>query len=454
LYGTETQAVNVPPLPPAPALLTSSAAAASFRARSLYTCAVCGFDTGGYVELTQHMMTSHYSVMMSGAERQAAAAATTPFKRRRQADNDQPVATSWTPPPRLPTPQLNNPTRRPVPYPDERREFLQPGFQASSMPVFHQPSPPIGCGSYLSVPRMSTAFGSLSTLRAELDAMRSSEGPSKVRTEETYRTFDQDLQHHNRMKPAKSDVIDAPQWTAALPQNFTDTSSHRYKNKPSSDLVEPVSTSLPLISGLPLDLSTKISTPRSDQRLASIQSEVKRSRRKGKAFKVDADRLNSGSRDEELAYSDLVVRYSSVTEMNGPWQTSKHLDTVTGEQVRSMQVLDRHGLCLTGDRDISEPAVSLCDDSQRSGLGSSGTSRQQTAATLSDGAASSSAPYHECRHCGLGFRDGELFAMHMDFHGRPDPFTCNFCGASTGNQVEFFLHVAHAPHNVRPVYVV
>ena len=460
LPGTETQAVSVPPTP---ALMSSSSsAAASLRARSLYACAVCGFDAGGYVELAQHMMTSHYSVMMtSGTERQAAAAAAaaTPFKRRWQVDKNEPVTTSWTPPPRLPTPQLDNLARRPVTHPDERREFLQPGFQTSSMPLFHQPSPPLGWGFYRSLPPMSTAFGSLSTLRAELDAMRSSVRPSKVRTEEAFRTSDHHIQRDDRVKSAKSDLVDASQRTAAPPQDFTNVTSHLHckSTKASSDCVEHASASMPVTSGLPLDLSTKISTPGRDQLLDSVQSEVKRSRRKGKAFKVDADRLNSGSRDEDLADVDPVGRYNSETpEMNSRWRISENPVTATGEQTRSSggstQVLDGRGLNLTDDRDVAR-----CEESQWSGLGcsgSSGTTSQRTTATSVNGSGSSSTPYHECRHCGLGFRDGELFAMHMDFHGRQDPFTCNFCGAATGNQVEFFLHVAHAPHNVRPVYVV
>ena len=454
LPGAETQAVSMPPLPPPPPLMTSTSAA--HRARSLYACTVCGLDAGGYVELARHMMTSHYSVMTSAPERQAAAAAaaaaTTPFKRRWQDDRNEPAATSWTPPPRLPpTSQLNSPARHPV----DRREFLQPGFQASSMPVFHQPSPPTGWGSYRSLPPpRSTPFGSLSTLRAELDAMRCSDGPNRVRADETFSTSDHDLQ---RVKPARPDVVDVQRWTTEPTR--VDSRLQWQKTKPSSEYVERA----PIVSGLPLDLSTKISSPRHDQLLpASVQSEAKRSRRKGKAFKVDADRLNSFSREEDLAESDPVGKYSSVTAMSGaPWRISVDLDTGTAARARgsgaSRQVPAEH---VTGDRaGVTAPSLSRCEEAPWSGGTSGATAQQTAAATSMDGSrssssSSSSVPYHECRHCGLGFRDGELFAMHMDFHGRPDPFTCNFCGTATGNQVEFFLHVAHAPHNVRPVYVV
>ena len=454
--GTVGQPVSVPPLPSLSTLMTSSSAA-PLRSRSLYSCAVCGFDAGGYVELAQHMMTSHYSVMTSAPGRQAAAVATTPFKRRWPGDNDELGTTSWTPPPRLPTP-------RPVCHSDNKREFLPPVFPASSMPLFHQPSPPVGWGSYRSLPPVSTAFGSLGTLRAELDAMRSPDEYDRVRADDTFRTTDRDLQRGNQVKSSKSDVVDFPPRTDAPPQTVAEVSSYLrwHKTKPPLDYIDQTSAPASVASGSPLDLSTKASTLQCDQLVASVQSEVKRSRRKGKAFKVDAERVNSGGRDEDLADVDPVGRYISVTEMNGRWRITEDLDTAASERLHSsggsVQALRRHGPVFTGDHDIplptlprfakSESSAFSCDDASQV------TTRRHSAATSADQAELSSTPYHECHHCGLGFRDGELFAMHMDFHGRSDPFTCNFCGAATGNQVEFFLHVAHAPHNVRPVYVV
>jgi len=455
--GTEPQR---PPLPPPPALMSS------LRAGSLYVCAVCGFDAGGYVQLAQHMMTSHYSVMTSSAAERHAAA--TPFKRRWHGDSSEPVtvAARWTPPPSS-LPLSSTACRPAVSHPDDRRQFLHGGFQASSTPMFHRQASPaaVAWASYRSVPPppppMSTAFDSLRALRAELDTMRFAGTPSRPRADE--RTYDHnDVQRDSRVRSAQSDVVDAapPQWTTAAPQDFPHYVNSQLRwNKTRTSQVEHLSAApKPTVSsGLPLDLSTtKLSTaPRHEQSLDSVQSEVKRSRRKGKAFKVDADRLNSGSRDDELADVDPVARCST-TEMNSAWRISENLDEMTsGEQARSIRVLaGGRGVKLTSDRDPILPAVPRYEEPRRSGC--SDTTGQRTPTTSVAGSASSppSTQYHECRHCGLGFRDGELFAMHMDFHGRPDPFTCNFCGAATGNQVEFFLHVAHAPHNVRPVYVV
>jgi len=451
LVGTslsaETQTVSVPPLPP---LLTSTTAA-TLRARSLCACAVCGFDASGYVELAQHMMTSHYSGMTSGPGQHAAAAATL-FKRRWPADDEEPVTVGWTPP-SLPPPQVNHRACHAPPYDvaDVRREFLQSVFPAARSTLsFHQPPPFAGLSAYRSASPAPTAFGTLSSLRAELDAVRSSEGPA-VRADDAFRMTSHDLSR------VKSDEVDAPRRTNA-PPNFNDVSGVPYwhKTAPSSDYSRKVeSVPVPPRVGLPLDLSTKTSTPRCDHVQAAVKYEAKRSRRKGKAYKVDADRFNSGRRDGDLADDDPVGGHRSSTELNDPWRRSEDRTVAAGDRARGsgggVQVLAGNGLSFAGDRDVTAPTASRSGESRWSdGMTAF---RQTPAATSVDGRRSATASYQECRHCGLGFRDGELFAMHMDFHGRPDPFTCNFCGAETTNQVEFFLHVAHAPHNVRPVYV-
>ena len=419
--ASEIQHVGAPLLP----MLTTSTSS-SLRGRSLFACSVCGTDTGGYVELAQHMMTSHYSPMAPGPA---------PSKRP-WPGSDEPNATSWTPPPRLPTPhQLNNLARR-VPaydYLDGKRDVLRPRLPAaSSMALFNQPSSLSGWGSaYRSPPPMSTSFASLSSLRSELDAVRSSDGRSRV--DEMLRRFDYD--RGGRVKSANSEVVDVPPAKPSSQLDYVDVSPRRWHTPGSS--AEQVS------APVPLDLSSKTSMPQCDQLLrVSGQVEAKRSRRKGRAFKVDADRVNSAGRGDD----DLVGRYSGVMQSNSPWHISDGVAAAaertphSGEQVRV-----EHGFNV--QRDVSRSSGWPSDDR------SDEMALQKPASTSARDRRSASAPYHECRHCGLGFRDGELFAMHMDFHGRRDPFTCNFCGAATRNQVEFFLHVAHAPHNVRPVYV-
>ena len=488
--SVETQCLGVPPPPP----LTTT--------RSLYACVVCGLDAGGYVELARHMMTSHYSAMTSSA-------AATPLKRRWPADDDERCdgLRVWTPP-SLPAPQLNHRHRPSYDLPDVRREFLQPVFPTSSTPSFQRP--PVPATSYLSASPgsavagsyrggtaspTSTALGSLGRLRAELDALRSLEAP-RLRADNVLGMTGHDL---GRMKSEQVDTT--PRRTVAPQSNLTDVASPSYWHKTTPH------APVPATLGLPLDLSRKTPTPLLQ---SAVKFESKRSRRKGKAFKVDADRFNSACRDDDdLADNDDPLGERS--SVNCPWRGLGDHGAAAAERARQ-QVLagtgppgDRHfalqtaSRCtvetrwsdgppvtaaaasedehqqvlaagepkFTGDRYIIAPTAARSAAMDHRWSEGADVAVRTVEARLMDGpggrtaaAASdderrrSSSAFHECGHCGLGFRDGELFAMHMDFHGRPDPFTCNFCGAATGNQVEFFLHVAHAPHNVRPVYVV
>ena len=53
---------------------------------------------------------------------------------------------------------------------------------------------------------------------------------------------------------------------------------------------------------------------------------------------------------------------------------------------------------------------------------------------------------YECSHCSIAFRDCIMYTMHMGYHGYSDPFKCNMCGHQARDKVEFFLHIARAPH--------
>jgi len=55
---------------------------------------------------------------------------------------------------------------------------------------------------------------------------------------------------------------------------------------------------------------------------------------------------------------------------------------------------------------------------------------------------------YQCSHCEIEFFGSRvLHAMHMAFHGAVDPFQCSQCGVTTADRVEFFLHLARAPHS-------
>ena len=53
---------------------------------------------------------------------------------------------------------------------------------------------------------------------------------------------------------------------------------------------------------------------------------------------------------------------------------------------------------------------------------------------------------YECKHCGIAFRDCIMYTMHMGYHGFQDPFTCNRCGETSKDKIEFFLHIARKAH--------
>lgn len=52
----------------------------------------------------------------------------------------------------------------------------------------------------------------------------------------------------------------------------------------------------------------------------------------------------------------------------------------------------------------------------------------------------------ECAHCAITFIDCILYTMHMGYHSQNEPFKCNMCGQIAANKVEFNLHIARASH--------
>ncbi|KAJ6634947.1 Protein hunchback [Pseudolycoriella hygida] len=54
--------------------------------------------------------------------------------------------------------------------------------------------------------------------------------------------------------------------------------------------------------------------------------------------------------------------------------------------------------------------------------------------------------YHECKHCGIVFKDPILHTIHMGYHGRENVFQCNLCGEHFEERVGFFTHIARKEH--------
>ncbi|XP_035903559.1 protein hunchback [Anopheles stephensi] len=52
----------------------------------------------------------------------------------------------------------------------------------------------------------------------------------------------------------------------------------------------------------------------------------------------------------------------------------------------------------------------------------------------------------ECKYCDIAFRDDVLYTIHMGYHGYDDVFKCNMCGEKSEDRIAFFLHIARKAH--------
>uniref|UniRef100_A0A182MBN4 Protein hunchback n=1 Tax=Anopheles culicifacies TaxID=139723 RepID=A0A182MBN4_9DIPT len=52
----------------------------------------------------------------------------------------------------------------------------------------------------------------------------------------------------------------------------------------------------------------------------------------------------------------------------------------------------------------------------------------------------------ECKYCDIAFRDDVLYTIHMGYHGYDDVFKCNMCGEKSEDRIGFFLHIARKAH--------
>ncbi|XP_049267091.1 LOW QUALITY PROTEIN: protein hunchback-like [Rhipicephalus sanguineus] len=51
-----------------------------------------------------------------------------------------------------------------------------------------------------------------------------------------------------------------------------------------------------------------------------------------------------------------------------------------------------------------------------------------------------------CAYCDIAFEHCIMYTVHMGYHGYHDPFTCNMCGQRSEDKLAFFLHIARAAH--------
>ncbi|EEC14346.1 hunchback protein, putative, partial [Ixodes scapularis] len=53
---------------------------------------------------------------------------------------------------------------------------------------------------------------------------------------------------------------------------------------------------------------------------------------------------------------------------------------------------------------------------------------------------------YRCVYCDIAFEHCVMYTVHMGYHGYHDPFTCNMCGQRSEDKLAFFLHIARAAH--------
>ena len=53
---------------------------------------------------------------------------------------------------------------------------------------------------------------------------------------------------------------------------------------------------------------------------------------------------------------------------------------------------------------------------------------------------------HVCKFCQIAFMDSIMYTIHMGYHGFQNPYKCNMCGEELEDRVGFFLHIGRNAH--------
>jgi len=190
---------------------------------------------------------------------------------------------------------------------------------------------------------------------------------------------------------------------------------------------------------------------------SSSPATTKKSRRKGRAFKLDPSLLLNDSVDEPLA--DEFVLGTTLSKTNEQAndareprsQMTSQLPETNGSGQRMNPPKKNPALRPVSTEFVSSDTVTKsCSSNDGDGNSNAATRPAERQSTANGNTAASMTDLAECPYCGLGFRDKTLHAMHMEFHDRrpgSDPFRCNLCGQQTADQLEFFVHIARAPHS-------
>lgn len=140
-----------------------------------------------------------------------------------------------------------------------------------------------------------------------------------------------------------------------------------------------------------------------------------KSRRKGKAFKLDRN-ITRTEQNEEI--DQHVITPDLPFLLHGNDDMDEKID-VTYEPVK-----------VKFDKEKETKALSTVENESSTKVKEADTKES-----------------YDCHYCDIVFKDIIMYTMHMGYHGFKDPFTCNMCGHQSADKVSFFVHIARSQHS-------
>ena len=145
----------------------------------------------------------------------------------------------------------------------------------------------------------------------------------------------------------------------------------------------------------------------------STQSGSSKSRRKGKAYKIERKLVLPADATDRDSLNSGQSEYSNEQDM---LDEAKSDGSAASKEVSG---LTSTSLGTNGDH------------------ASNGNDNEASHKPLSGN--------YVCKYCDIAFSDSIMYSIHMGYHGFQNPFKCNYCGKECGDKVEFFLHTLSCP---------
>ena len=162
------------------------------------------------------------------------------------------------------------------------------------------------------------------------------------------------------------------------------------------------------------DDSPMPSRPQSGSQTSTTGSGSGKSRRKGKAFKIERKLLTSGDRTDHCTDRDSLNSGPSEYDVD---EVKSDGSSGSGKEATTTGTNGDHHTAM--DEDTTIPG-----ESGKPGLSGS----------------------HVCKFCEIAFMDSIMYTIHMGYHGFQNPYKCNMCGEELEDRVGFFLHIGRNAH--------